>query len=75
MEKTLENQNLRIDRGNGWTDGFPCASGQALEIEGLEPGEDIKKFIFFSVFPDPFGVLNQKNLFPKLIYQFEHLYQ
>jgi hypothetical protein len=24
------------------------------------------------VLPDPIGVLNQKNLFPTIIYQFEH---
>ena len=41
-------------------------------FEGLERGEDIKKFKFFWVFPIPFGVLNQKNLFPTSIYQFEH---
>ena len=42
-------------------------------FEGLERGEDIKIFKFFGVFPNPLGVLNQKNLFPTLIYQFEHL--
>jgi hypothetical protein len=42
-------------------------------FEGLERGEDIKKFKFFWVFPNPLGVLNQKNLFPTLIYQFEHI--
>ena len=42
-------------------------------FEGLEQGEDIKNFKFFWVFPNPLGVLNQKNLFPTLIYQFEHL--
>ena len=42
-------------------------------FEGLERGEDIKIFKFFWVFPNPLGVLNQKNLFPTLIYQFEHL--
>ena len=41
-------------------------------FEGLERGEDIKIFKFFGVFPIPFGVLNQKNLFPTSIYQFEH---
>ena len=44
-------------------------------FEGLERGEDIKVFKFFWVFPNPLGVLNQKNLFPTLIYQFEHLLQ
>ena len=39
-------------------------------FEGLERGEDIKNFKLFGVFPNPLGVLNQKNL---LIYQFEHL--
>ena len=42
-------------------------------FEGLEPGEDIKNFKFFWVSPNPLGVLNQKNLFSTLIYQFEHL--
>ena len=42
-------------------------------FEGLERGEDIKIFKFFWVFPNPLGVLNQKNLFPTLIYQFEHI--
>ena len=42
-------------------------------FEGLERGEDIKNFKFFWVFPNPLGVLNQKNLFPTLIYQFEHI--
>ena len=42
-------------------------------FEGLEPGEDIKNFKFFWVSPNPFGVLNQKNLLPTLMYQFEHL--
>ena len=42
-------------------------------FEGLEPGEDIKNFNFFWVSPNPLGVLNQKNLFSTLIYQFEHL--
>ena len=28
----------------------------------------------FLVFPNPMGILNQKNLWPTLIYQFEHLY-
>ena len=41
-------------------------------FEGLERGEDIKFFNFLGVFPIPFGVLNQKNLFPTSIYQFEH---
>jgi len=42
-------------------------------FEGLERGEDIKIFNFWGVFPNPLGVLNQKNPFPTLIYQFEHL--
>ena len=42
-------------------------------FEGLERGEDIKNSKFFGVFPNPLGVLNQKNLFPTLIYQFEHI--
>ena len=42
-------------------------------FEGLERGEDIKIFKYFWVFPNPLGVLNQKNLFPTLIYQFEHI--
>ena len=42
-------------------------------FEGLERGEDIKNFKFFWVFPNALGVLNQKNLFPTLIYQFEHI--
>ena len=41
-------------------------------FEGLEPGEDIKNFTLFGVSPNPVGVLNQKNLLPTLIYQFEH---
>ena len=44
-------------------------------FEGLEQGEDIKNFKIFWVFPNPLGVLNQKNLFPTLTYQFEHLLQ
>ena len=32
----------------------------------------ISKKIFL-VFPHPMGILNQKNLWPTLIYQFEHL--
>jgi hypothetical protein len=42
-------------------------------FEGLERGEDIKIFKKFWVFPNPLGVLNQKNLLSTLIYQFEHL--
>ena len=42
-------------------------------FEGLEQDEDIKNFKNFWVFPNPLGVLNQKNLFSTLIYQFEHL--
>jgi len=42
-------------------------------FEGLEPGEDIKNFIFWGVSPNPLGVLNHKNLLSTLIYQFEHL--
>jgi hypothetical protein len=42
-------------------------------FEGLERGEDIKILNFFGVFPNPLGVLNQKKLFPTLIYQFEHI--
>ena len=42
-------------------------------FEGLERGEDIKIFNFWGVFPNPLGVINQKNLFPTLIYQIEHL--
>ena len=42
-------------------------------FEGLEWGEDIKNFNFLGVFPNPLGVLNQKKLFPTLIYQFEHI--
>ena len=42
-------------------------------FEGLERGEDIKNFQFWGAFPNPLCVLNQKNLFPTLIYQFEHL--
>ena len=42
-------------------------------FEELEQGEDIKNFKKFLVFPNPLGVLNQKNLLPTLIYQFEHL--
>ena len=42
-------------------------------FEGLEPGEDIKNVKLFWVSPNPLGVLNQKNLLPTLIYQFEHL--
>ena len=41
-------------------------------FEGLEPGEDIKNFKKFWVFPNSLGVLNQKNLMSMLIYQFEH---
>ena len=41
-------------------------------FEGLEPGEDIKIFKKCLVSPNPMGVLNQKNLLPTLIYQFEH---
>ena len=41
-------------------------------FEGLEEGEDIKNLKKIWVFPNPFGVLNQKNLFPTSIYQFEH---
>jgi hypothetical protein len=36
-------------------------------FEGLEPGKDINFFISFWVFPNPLGVLNQKNLFPTSI--------
>ena len=42
-------------------------------FEGLEPGEDIENFKFFGVSSNPFGVLNQKNLLSRLIFQFEHL--
>ena len=44
-------------------------------FEGLERIEDIKKISFFFVFPHALGKLNQKTLWPTLIYQFEHLYQ
>ena len=42
-------------------------------FEGLERGEGIKILKNFGVFPNPLGVLNQKKLFPTLIYQFEHI--
>ena len=48
---------------------------QTLMKSKLESIEHIKKFSFFLVFPHPLGILNQKNLWPTLIYQFEHLYQ
>ena len=41
-------------------------------FKGLEPGEDIKNLKKFWVFPNPLGVLNQKNLLPTSIYKFEH---
>ena len=34
--------------------------------------EKIEKVEIFLVFPNPMGILNQKNLWPTLIYQFEH---
>ena len=43
-----------------------------LKFEGLKPDEDIKIFKKFLISPNPMGVLNQKNLLPTLIYQFEH---
>jgi hypothetical protein len=43
-----------------------------LNFEGLEQGEDIKNLNFWGVFPNPLGLLNQKNLLSTLIYQFEH---
>ena len=42
-------------------------------FEGIEPGEDFKNLKKKWVFPNPLSVLNQKNLFPTLIYQFEHI--
>ena len=42
-------------------------------FEGLELGEDIKNLKKIWVFSNPLGVLNKKNLFSTIIYQFEHL--
>ena len=42
-------------------------------FEGLEPGEDIKNFKNFWIFPNPLCGLDQKDLLPTLFYQFEHL--
>ena len=39
-------------------------------FKGIEKIEKIEKIL---VFPNPMGILNQKNLWPTLIYQFEHL--
>jgi hypothetical protein len=43
-----------------------------LNFEAFKGIEKIKKVEIFLVFPNPMGILNQKNLWPTLIYQFEH---
>ena len=49
--------------------------GMYLNFEAFKGIEKIEKVEIFLVFPNPMGILNQKNLWPTLIYQFEHLYQ
>ena len=43
-----------------------------LNFEAFKGIEKIEKVEIFLVFPNPMGILNQKNLWPTLIYQFEH---
>ena len=43
-----------------------------LNFEAFKGIEKIAKVEIFLVFPNPMGILNQKNLWPTLIYQFEH---
>jgi len=45
-----------------------------LNFEAFKGIEKIEKVEIFLVFPNPMGILNQKNLWPTLIYLFEHLY-
>ena len=49
--------------------------GMYLNFEAFKGIEKIEKVEIFLVFPNPMGILNQKNLWPTLIYQFEHLLQ
>ena len=48
--------------------------GMYLNFEAFKGIEKIEKVEIFLVFPNPMGILNQKNLWPTLIYLFEHLY-
>ena len=41
-------------------------------FEAFKGIEKNKKVEIFLVFPNPMGMINQKNLWPKSIYQFEH---
>ena len=43
-----------------------------LNFEAFKGFEKIEKVEIFLGFPNPMGLLNQKNLWPRLIYQFEH---
>ena len=43
-----------------------------LNFEAFKGIEKIEKVEFFLVFPNSMGILSQKNLWPRLIYQFEH---
>jgi hypothetical protein len=43
-----------------------------LNFEAFKGIEKIEKVEIFLVFPNPMGILNQKNLWPTSIYQFEH---
>ena len=45
-----------------------------LKLWGLLGNWKNRKSWFFLVFPNPLGILNQKNLWPTIIYLFEHLY-
>ena len=45
-----------------------------LNFEAFKGIEKIEKVAIFLVLPNSMGILNQKNLWPKLIYLFEHLY-
>ena len=43
-----------------------------LNFEAFKGIEKIEKVEIFLVFPNSMGILNQKNLWPTSIYQFEH---
>ena len=48
--------------------------GMYLNFEAFKGIEKIEKVEIFLVFPNSICTLNQKNLWPTLIYLFEHLY-
>jgi hypothetical protein len=56
--------------GDLLTDGWIPPPPGLLGLRGLKISKNFKIFL---VFPNPMDILNQKNLWPTLIYQFEHI--